>query len=250
MVAARWIDRHQAWDWITAIEERETYNENSSLWTRSLPLGLLLLAIGGAAGTLVGWIWETEVGIPAGIAFGALGGFVLGIFLAGFREGVQSRVRKSVDVKSGGEFDEPLGMTASPGRRSTIQTSVRWPTTSIPGMLILLSTVTHLNPLTFICGQGKRAFSGATRSHPRFRVRHAQLWPALVMPLSDAIPKSTHQRSLQGDWCPMSASIYLMTRLQFKCHTVWRAIPSFAGISSSFGIGKSSRSAWLSDAAA
>lgn len=107
MVAASWIDRHQAWDRITTREEREAYKENYSLWMRSLPLGLLLLAVGGAAGALVGWVWETEVGIPVGSAFGALGGLVLGSFLAGTREGIRSSVGKSVDVKS--QDAEPNG---------------------------------------------------------------------------------------------------------------------------------------------
>lgn len=100
MVAARWIDRHRAWDRLATKQERETYEERQSLWTRCLPLGLFLLAVGGAVGTLVGWVWKTEVGIPLGIAFGALGGFVSGIVLAGFREGVQSRVEKPAEVKS------------------------------------------------------------------------------------------------------------------------------------------------------
>jgi hypothetical protein len=100
IVAARWIDRHQAWDRITTREEREAYEANYSLWARSLPLGALLLAIGGAAGALVGWVWETEVGVPVGFAFGALGGFVLGTLLAGIREGARSNAGKAVDVKS------------------------------------------------------------------------------------------------------------------------------------------------------
>jgi hypothetical protein len=100
MIAASWIDRHQAWDRITTREEREAFEENYSLWVRSLPLGLLLLAVGGAAGALVGWAWETEVGVPVGLAFGALGGLVLGIVLAGIREGIRSRGGKSADTKS------------------------------------------------------------------------------------------------------------------------------------------------------
>jgi hypothetical protein len=100
MVAASWIDRHQAWDHITTRQERAAYEESRSLMMRSLPLGLLLLATGGAVGALVGWVWETEVGIPVGIAFGAVGGFVLGTFLGGIREGVRSKAGKSVDVRS------------------------------------------------------------------------------------------------------------------------------------------------------
>src|SRR5262249_45349784 len=100
VVAASWIDRHQAWDRVTTRQERESYEESRSLMRRSLPLGFLLLVAGGAAGALLGWVWEAEVGIPVGAAFGALGGFVLGIFLAAIREGVRSRVGKSVDVQS------------------------------------------------------------------------------------------------------------------------------------------------------
>lgn len=100
LVAVGWIDRHQAWDRITTREERDAYEENDSLWRRSLPLGLLLLAMGGAAGALVGWVWETEIGMPVGFAFGALGGLVLGTILAGIREGIRSRGGKSAGVKS------------------------------------------------------------------------------------------------------------------------------------------------------
>jgi hypothetical protein len=99
LFASRWIDRHQAWDRMTTPAEREAYAANSSLWLRSLPLALLLLVTGGAVGALVGWIWEDEVGIPAGFAFGALGGFVLGTSLAGFREGIRFRGGKSADIK-------------------------------------------------------------------------------------------------------------------------------------------------------
>jgi hypothetical protein len=70
------------------------------LWVHSLPLGLLLLAVGGAAGALVGWVWETEVGILVGLAVGEIRGFVLGIFLAGIRDGTRSRGGKSADVRS------------------------------------------------------------------------------------------------------------------------------------------------------
>lgn len=90
MVAASWIDRHQAWDRISTREERGAYEENRSLWARSLPLGLLLSAIGGAAGALLGWIRQTEVGILVGLAVGAILGFVLGALLAGIREGIRS----------------------------------------------------------------------------------------------------------------------------------------------------------------
>ncbi len=100
LVAASWIDRHHAWDRITTREEREAYEESDSLWMRSRSLGFLLLVVGGAAGALVGWVWETELGIPAGLAFGALGGLVLGIFLAGIREGIRAGGGKSGDVKS------------------------------------------------------------------------------------------------------------------------------------------------------
>jgi hypothetical protein len=100
LVAAKWMDRHQAWDRVTTRQEREAYDESGSLMVRSLPLGLLLFATGGAAGALVGWVWETEVGIPVGIAFGALGGFVLGSLLSGIIKGVRSGPEKSVDVKS------------------------------------------------------------------------------------------------------------------------------------------------------
>ena len=106
MAAASWIDRHQAWDRISTGEEREAYKENHSVWMRSLPLGLLLLAVGGAAGALVGWVWEPQVGIPVGLAFGALGGFVLGTFLAGIREGAWPSVGRSGDVKS--QDGEPI----------------------------------------------------------------------------------------------------------------------------------------------
>jgi hypothetical protein len=100
IVAASWIDRHQAWDRITSNEERHAYEENYSLWRRSLPLGLLLLAMGGAAGALLGWIWQTEVGILVGLAVGAIGGFVLGAFLAGMREGISSKDGRFVDLPS------------------------------------------------------------------------------------------------------------------------------------------------------
>lgn len=108
MAAASWIDRHQAWDRVTPRQERETSEEVHSLWMRSLPLGLLLLAIGGTAGALVGWVWETAVGIPVGVAFGAIVGLVLGTFLAGIREGVRSSVGNSVDVKSQ-DSEQPAG---------------------------------------------------------------------------------------------------------------------------------------------
>jgi len=99
MVAARWIDRHQAWDRVTTKQDRDAFEVSRTLMVRSLPLGLLLLATGGAAGALVGWLWETEVGMPVGIAFGAVVGFVLGTLLAGIREGVRSKSARSVDVK-------------------------------------------------------------------------------------------------------------------------------------------------------
>src|SRR5262245_60175460 len=37
MVAARWIDRHQAWDRVATTQERETHEESRSLMLRSLP---------------------------------------------------------------------------------------------------------------------------------------------------------------------------------------------------------------------
>jgi hypothetical protein len=100
MAAVRWIDGHQAWDRLATKQERNAYEESQSLWRRVLPSGLLLLAAGGVAGALAGWIWESGVGIPVGLGFGSLAGFVSGIVLAGFREGVRSSVGKSVDVKS------------------------------------------------------------------------------------------------------------------------------------------------------
>jgi hypothetical protein len=60
------------------------------LWWQSMPLGLLLLVIGGAAGALVGWLWGSDGGWAVGGAFGALIGFALGLFLHGFWEGLSS----------------------------------------------------------------------------------------------------------------------------------------------------------------
>jgi hypothetical protein len=90
LAAARWIDRHDAWDQLATTEEREAHEADRSLMTRSLPLGLALAAAGVVLGAIVGWVWEVEIGVPAGVSFGTLGGFVLGISLAGFREGMRS----------------------------------------------------------------------------------------------------------------------------------------------------------------
>ncbi len=112
LVAAGWIDRHGAWDRVTTEQEREAYEASRSLLVRSLPAGILLLAAGGVAGALVGWACETEVGIPVGVAFGALGGFMLGTLLAVIREGVRSSAGMSVAVQS--QDAEP---GAAPDRR-------------------------------------------------------------------------------------------------------------------------------------
>jgi hypothetical protein len=100
LTAASWIDRHRAWDRISTPEEREAYADTRSVFRRSLPLGLLLSALGGAAGMALVWLKETDLGIPGGFALGALGGFVFGLSLAGFREGVRSGVGKTADGKS------------------------------------------------------------------------------------------------------------------------------------------------------
>jgi hypothetical protein len=100
LAAASWIDRHDTWDRVGTPEERSAYAENHGLYQRSLPLGLLLAAIGGAAGALVGWRWETDIGIVAGLACGTIGGFVVGLSLAGFKEGVQSGTAKPAHIEA------------------------------------------------------------------------------------------------------------------------------------------------------
>lgn len=99
LAAARWIDRHQAWDRLTTKQERESERAVQSLWLRSLPLGVLLAAIGAAVGALAGWFWAIEGGMFGGLMLGVIGGFVLGVLLAGFKEGIRSNVARSVDVK-------------------------------------------------------------------------------------------------------------------------------------------------------
>jgi hypothetical protein len=97
LLASRWIDRHHVWDRITDKQEQKAYEENYSF---SMRMGLLLLAVGGVLGALIGWMWETEVGIVLGIAVGAVVGFVLGSFFAGLWEGIRSANEKSTEVKS------------------------------------------------------------------------------------------------------------------------------------------------------
>lgn len=61
--------------------------ENRRLVKRSLPLGVLLLVAGGAAGAVAGWLASPDRALAAG-AVGAFAGFALGTFLHGFREGL------------------------------------------------------------------------------------------------------------------------------------------------------------------
>src|SRR5688500_5826281 len=61
MAAASWVDRHQAWDRVATRQERAADEEARALMVRSLPLGLVLSAIGGAAGALAGRFWEADV---------------------------------------------------------------------------------------------------------------------------------------------------------------------------------------------
>ncbi len=117
LVAVSWIDRHKAWDRITTREEHEAHEANSSLWRRSLSFGLLVMVIGGAIGTVTGLIWQAEVGFPLGLAFGALGGFVLGVCVAGFREGVGASVGKPVDSPPSQDAEQSA---PADGRRDTL----------------------------------------------------------------------------------------------------------------------------------
>jgi ferric-dicitrate binding protein FerR (iron transport regulator) len=63
--------------------------EQRGLARRSVPLGLVLMVAGGAAGALAGWWWGPAERAWAGGAIGALAGFVLGGFLHGLREGMR-----------------------------------------------------------------------------------------------------------------------------------------------------------------
>ena len=107
LAAVRWIDRHQAWDRLATKQEREAAQAVQSLWLRSLPSGFLLMAIGAAVGALAGWFWAIEGGLFGGLMLGVLGGFVVGITLAGFREGIRSNAGKSADGKP--QDAEPRG---------------------------------------------------------------------------------------------------------------------------------------------
>src|SRR5262245_46927087 len=79
----------------TAVEEELQTTDSASeaarrqLAKRAVPLGFVLLLVGGIFGALVGWLCLSLDAAFAGGAVGALLGFALGMFLHGVREGMR-----------------------------------------------------------------------------------------------------------------------------------------------------------------
>ena len=49
---------------------------------------------------------DIEDGVLVSLMLGGMGGFVLGVILAGFREGIRSNARKSADAKTDRNLEE------------------------------------------------------------------------------------------------------------------------------------------------